>query len=114
MCDEEDKCSIWSSAWNFGPNKKSFKTVKYIAQKAVKIFNSGRILCNSNASNKHEAGTLMLNSEKANNILGWNPTWNVDKALSKTFEWYKLMLSGEPRKKLAEAVEDQIEEYYGK
>ena len=56
----------------------------------------------------------MLNSEKANSILGWNPKWNVDKALSKTFEWYKLMLSGEPRKKLAEAVEDQIEEYYGK
>ena len=31
MCDEEDKCSVWSSAWNFGPDEKSFKTVKHIA-----------------------------------------------------------------------------------
>lgn len=112
MYDEEDKHSIWSSAWNFGPNKSSFKTVKYIAQKAVKIFNSGRILCNANATNKHEASILILNSEKANNVLGWNPRWNVDKALSKTFEWYKLMLDKEPRKKLVKTVENQIEEYY--
>lgn len=114
MCDEEDKHSIWSSAWNFGPSEKSFKTVKYIAQKAIKIFNAGRILCNANISNKHEAGILMLNSEKANNVLDWNPKWNVDKALSKTFEWYKLMLDKEPRKKLVKAIENQIEEYYGK
>lgn len=114
MYDEEDKHSIWSSAWNFGPNKNSFKTVKYIAQKAIKIFNVGRILCNANISNKHEAGILMLNSEKANNVLDWNPKWNVDKALSKTFEWYKLMLDKEPRKKLVKAIENQIEEYYGK
>ena len=114
MYDEEDKCNIWSSAWNFGPNKNSFKTVKYIAQKAIKIFNAGRILCNANISNKHEASILMLNSEKANNVLDWNPKWNVDKALSKTFEWYKLILDKEPRKKLVKAIENQIEEYYGK
>ena len=112
MYDEEDKHSIWSSAWNFGPSQKSFKTVKYITQKAIKIFGTGRILCNANANNKHEASILMLNSEKANNVLGWNPKWNVDKALSKTFEWYKLMLNKEPKRNLIKAIEEQIEEYY--
>ena len=112
MCDDEDMHSVWSSAWNFGPSKSSFKNVKYIANKAVEIFRKGTVKCNNSISTMHEAGILMLDSGKANDVLKWNPKWNVDEALNKTFVWYKLMLANASKKQLAEEIESQIKEYY--
>ena len=37
----------------------------------------------------HEANLLMLNIEKAERILGWQPTYTTDEAIKCTIEWYK-------------------------
>ncbi len=37
----------------------------------------------------HEAGLLMLNVEKARDVLGWVPTLSTDSAIRETVEWYK-------------------------
>ena len=37
----------------------------------------------------HEAGLLMLNIEKAKEVLSWSPTLTANEAIRNTVEWYK-------------------------
>ena len=56
----------------------------------------------------HEARFLKLDCEKARNVLGWNPVWNVEKAIEKTVDWYKVY---EKNGNLTECMKRQIEEF---
>jgi CDP-glucose 4,6-dehydratase len=42
---------------------------------------------------KNEIPAQSLNSEKAKKVLGWQPAYNIDEALSETYQWYKELLS---------------------
>ena len=37
----------------------------------------------------HESESLLLDSSKANQRLGWKNVFSIDQALSETIEWYK-------------------------
>ena len=51
----------------------------------------------------------MLNIQKAEQVLGWAPTFTADIAISKTVEWYKKFY--ENNKNMYEFTIKQIEEY---
>ena len=44
------------------------------------------------------------------NTLGWNPKWNIDKAVEKTVEFTKDYLEGKP---VGEIMTRQINEFFG-
>ena len=78
----------YAEGFNFGPDEESVLTVSEVAQKVCECYGSGEVVVRKK-DDLHEANLLMLNIEKAKNILGWIPTYNADVAIQKTVEWYK-------------------------
>lgn len=97
----------YADGFNFGPLEDSVLTVADVAQRVVKYYGKGEVVVGAK-SDLHEAGLLMLNVEKAEQVLGWRPTFTANEAISKTVEWYKRFYSNE---KMYDFTISQIREY---
>jgi len=97
----------FSNSWNFGPDGKSAKPVKYIIETLSKLVPDFKYEIESDAQ-PHEAGLLMLDSSKAKAYLDWEPSWDLDLALKKTMEWHLAWRNNED---MAEVTSRQIVEY---
>ena len=86
MFEEENK---YSEAWNFGPELDSIVPVWEIGELIIKNYGRGELEDKSNKDEVHEAKLLALDISKARFKLGWKPTWNIEKAIEKTVEWYR-------------------------
>ncbi len=80
----------YSEAWNFGPESNSIVSVWNVANLVIKNYGKGALKDVSNEKNPHEANLLSLDISKAKYFLGWKPTYNIDEAIEKTVEWYRL------------------------
>jgi len=80
--------------FNFGPDPSDVATVKEVVTKAQKSFGCGDSEWGSVPSGLHEAQTLTLDNTKAKRLLGINPVWNLETALDRTMNWYRLQNSG--------------------
>ena len=78
----------YAEGFNFGPNEESVLTVADVAQRTVKYYGKGEVLV-SKKDDLHEANLLMLNIEKAEEVLGWTPVFTADEAIKNTVDWYK-------------------------
>ena len=105
-----DEPHTYSGAWNFGPSSSGVRTVLEVAEHIVARMGHGEINIIEPDSNQHEAKLLQLNCDKARQILGWSPQWNVEKALNTTADWYKEMSIG---KDVSDISRQQIIEYFG-
>lgn len=100
----------YQDSWNFAPNIKNCVNVLLIAEKAKMLIGSSFNMGDEKTT-KHEAGTLKLDSTKARNQLGWSSIYNVDKALTLTFEWYKAYYDGKDMMMFTrEQIEKHLEE----
>lgn len=86
----------FADGFNFGPKEENVLTVANVAQKVVEFYGRGNVIVGKRSS-LHEAGLLMLNIEKAKNILGWEPLYNAEEAIKNTVEWYKRFYSQQER-----------------
>ena len=78
-----------TSAFNFGPNITSNKSVEFLVKEIMKYW-PGIIEKNNHDFNQfHEAEKLHLQVDKAFNLLNWEPIWNLEFSVKKTVEWYK-------------------------
>ena len=84
----------WGGSWNFGPSTHSVRTVKNVAEVIVNHMGKGRIDVVESNTQVHEARLLQLNCDKAHQLLGWQPHWQVDKTLEATAIWYKTIMDG--------------------
>lgn len=84
----------YASAFNFGPNEDSVLTVADLAKKVTEYYGKGQVIVGAK-SPLHEANLLMLNIEKAKNILGWTPTYKANEAIKEAVDWYKAFYGGE-------------------
>lgn len=100
----------YAQGFNFGPKEDSVLTVADVAQRVVKYYGKGEVVIGEK-SPLHEANLLMLNIEKAKDVLGWTPSLNADEAIFYTVEWYKRFYSGE---NMDEFTHSQIQNYVGK
>lgn len=72
----------FSEAWNFGPDDKDAKPVKWIAEKLLlNISGTKSRLIIDDGDNPHEANYLKLDSSKARGRLKWQPQWKLEKTL---------------------------------
>jgi len=78
----------YAQSYNFGPDYNDTRTVEQIANNVVSIMGKGKVITGENLS-CHEASLLTLNSDKANKYLNWCPTYNVEKAVEETLNWYR-------------------------
>lgn len=105
-----DEPLSYSGAWNFGPSSSEVCTVLEVAENIVARMGRGEINITDSDNSQHEAKLLQLNCDKARQILGWSPQWNVEKALNTTADWYKEISIG---KDTSDVSRQQIIEYFG-
>ncbi len=80
--------------FNFGPDPYDVATVKEVVAQAQKSFGCGDIEWGSVSDGLHEAQALTLDNTKAKRLLGIHPTWNLETAVDRTMNWYRLQNSG--------------------
>ncbi len=107
----------YSKAYNFGPNKESILKVIEVAELLATYWNmpNSELFTSLTEVAKnpdgltaprakivlkpddklHEATILQLDISKAKQELGFNPVWNVNKAIFNTAKWYKAFFSKE-------------------
>lgn len=78
----------YADGFNFGPNEDSVLKVADVAKKVCEFYQKGDVVIHKK-DDLHEANLLMLNIEKAKEILGWIPTYSAEVAIKETVEWYK-------------------------
>ena len=99
----------WGGTWNFGPSTQEVRTVKNVAEAIVGHIGKGRIEVVESQKQVHEAHLLQLNCDKAQQLLGWYPRWNVEKTLEATALWYKSHMNGGKAEAITVA---QINEFF--
>ena len=103
-----DNPTEYCEGWNFGPEAEGVSTVWEVASEVIKNYGSGELKDSSDSDAVHEANLLMLDITKAEQVLGWVPTYTAQEAVAKTIAWYKRFYQGEPM--LAFTLQ-QIHEY---
>jgi len=101
----------YDSAWNFGPEDESIKTVGELVNLTVKLWGKGSWESPKNENEPHEATLLQLNISKAKTVLGWTPKWNMETGLQKTISWYKKFFQNSNFPNMYDFAVKQILEY---
>lgn len=97
-----------AGAWNFGPGAAGEVSVRALVDKLASHWPALRVE-HDTSPQPHEADTLRLNCNKAQNELGWRPVWSLDKTLERTARWYRDFHAGgsiDTRDDLATYVDD--------
>lgn len=77
----------FAEAWNFGPEEADSRPVEWLVDKLCARV-PGAEWRREPAPQPHEAGTLKLDSSKANQRLNWRPRWALEQALAHTVDWH--------------------------
>jgi CDP-glucose 4,6-dehydratase len=99
----------FAEAWNFGPRHEDAKSVEWIVRKMCKLWVNSQGYTLDRAAHPHEAQYLRLDSQKAQQRLGWKQIWNIEQALQKIIDWHQVYIYD--TKKLKEISLKQIKEY---
>lgn len=83
--------SLHTGGWNFGPPPGDSRTTAEIADMVVRLWGEGRWVSPDAAPDApHEASVLTLDSGKALQRLGWRTIYDVEGAIARTVDWYKV------------------------
>ena len=98
----------YSSAWNFGPEYRSVKSVREIVELIINYWGSGSIKIEKNKK-FYEHHYLQLDIEKAKKYLKWKPTYDVKESVNVTIDWYYKVLNN--KENPITVTNDQIDQY---
>lgn len=102
-------CSV-AGPWNFGPGAAGNVSVQDLVAALVRAWGEGGWHTPAERpAEPHEARTLKLDATKAADELGWLPTWDIERAVEATAEWYRAHVGGTGD--LARLTLDQIDGY---
>ncbi len=99
---------LLESAFNFGPDPSSSRTVDQLVAEVLKHC-PGTWHNANDPSQPHEAKLLSLSTEKAHRLLGWKPVWGFEESVGATMEWYRR--SVDTPSDLADSTSRQIEQF---
>lgn len=79
----------FAQSWNFGPDDKDCKSVKWMLDDLVNIWGNDASWVLEQTAQPHEANYLKLDCSKARHELNWYPKWEVSSALQMIVSWHK-------------------------
>lgn len=77
----------YADGWNFGPRDFDAKSVQWIVEKLIQMWDKNLTFQINEDEHPHEAQYLKLDCTKAHQLLGWKPRWNLETALEKIMDW---------------------------
>lgn len=93
--------------WNFGPDISECFTVGELSKAVAKEFNiEGNPWDLEQPMTFHEAGHLLLDSNKARKLLGWREYLNFHETIKLTCNWYKNLNSNSIRENTKSQIDD--------
>lgn len=98
----------YNGAWNFGPRAEDCKSVDWVVEKLMTLFENKSKWNYDRNDQPHESGILKLDFSKAKELLKWEPVWNLDKGLKMVVDWHK---SFNRRENMKEKCLTQINQY---
>lgn len=98
----------YAEAWNFGPEDSDIKSVQWILEQFIKLWDEKVNYVINSSEKLYETQFLKLDCTKAKSRLGWTPIWNINKALEKTVDWYRSL---KEKKDMSKYTLSQIKEY---
>jgi len=98
----------FAQAWNFGPDDFDAKPVDWLVKNICAKWGSDASYEIDKGEHPHEAHYLKLDCSKARIELGWQPRWNLEKAIDSIVEWTKSYKDG---RDVRAACLRQIDEY---
>lgn len=84
----------FAGAWNFGPSDDDARPVAEVAERLAALWGANAAVELEPGEKPHEAQLLKLDSSKARTSLQWKPRLDLDTALARVVEWYRLHASG--------------------
>ena len=84
----------FAEGWNFGPSDDDAMPVEWIVRKMCELWGNGARYEIDGGNHPHEAHYLKLDCSKAVMRLGWQPRWDLEKALRSIVEWVTLYRAG--------------------
>ena len=110
---------LWSEphlagAYNFGPHTHEAATVRFVIEKAHRIWSDAAkreaaVRYGDGTDGPHEAGWLAVEIAKARDVLSVVPRMPLESAISRTIGWYSAQLHGEDARLLCERDFDAFE-----
>jgi CDP-glucose 4,6-dehydratase len=88
------KDASFATAFNFGPDPKSVKTVGELMSVLLPLFPEVEVEDLTDPNAPHEAKLLTLKSSKAHKMLGWKPRCDFEKSVFMAGEWYLRVSDG--------------------
>jgi len=98
----------FADAWNFGPADTDAAPVEWVVQRLCEKCGAPGAFTVDSASHPHEAHYLKLDCAKARSELGWEPRWDLAKAIDAAVDWFKAYQQGG---NVRDVCLHQIEEY---
>jgi CDP-glucose 4,6-dehydratase len=98
----------FAAPFNFGPAYDDCRPVRWIVEQLSRAWGAGAIWEMDSRPQPHEANFLKLDSSRAAARLGWQPRWDLARALRAIVDWHKAHLAGAD---MREVVLAQIHEY---
>lgn len=84
----------FATAWNFGPATEDCVSVQQVADQLAALWPGEARYVTEPSNLPHEAGLLLLNASRAQQLLQWRPRWRLAEALQHTTEWQIAWLNG--------------------
>ncbi len=99
--------------YNIGPDDEDAVTTSKIATMFCEYWSAGQSgkrldWVNKSDGGPHEANFLKLDCTKIKETLGWNPAWNIEKAMQELVRWYRAYADGED---IGKITREQISGY---
>jgi CDP-glucose 4,6-dehydratase len=101
----------FNGGWNFGPDDNDAKPVSWLVERLCAKWGNGASYSISKAVHPHEAHYLKLDCSKAKTELGWQPQWDLEKAIDSIVEWTQIYIA---REDVAAICTRQIDDYIAK
>ena len=84
----------FAESWNFGPSDDDAKSVQFIVEQMVTLWENGVSWQLDGDVHPHEANYLRLDCSKAKSRLGWSACWDLPSTLERIVLWQKAWLDG--------------------
>ena len=114
VADRQQQDPSLAGSYNVGPEENDCINTEYIAEEFCRCWKqrTGRNvgIAVQQDGGPHEAGYLKLDCSRIRKVFGWEPVWNIEKAIWKSVELYVDLITG--REALV-CMERQIKEFDG-